>query len=176
MGSCFTLFEPGSRPGTPRPLVELPTTNDSPGVSGTIEAEYRVSGPRGNGSFLEPRWGRFAEIRRGGSNTMFLGGPTMAWPPSTWLGGHVRGEDAACRLAGSATPRPNCPENRECEFDRRDPAGSAFLRGEGRVTLVSKSIDRRTCRWSARRSEFDGRETARMSPPPRLAVMQGEPQ
>ncbi|NOX54544.1 MAG: DUF1559 domain-containing protein [Planctomycetes bacterium] len=148
----FTLFEPGPQPGTQRPLTELPTANYL-GVFGTIEADDSIPAPPGDGTFLESRCVRFAEIRRGLSNTLFVGERTMARVPSTWLGIDARGEDAACRLVGSAITRPNCPECDECEFDSRHPGGSAFLWGDGRVSLVSESIDSRVYRWLARRSE-----------------------
>ena len=75
----------------------------------------------------------------------------MARAPSTWLGVDVLGEDAECRLVGSAITRPNCEECDECEFDSRHPGGVNFLWADGRVGLVSDSVDTAVYRQSSQR-------------------------
>jgi prepilin-type processing-associated H-X9-DG protein len=61
--------------------------------------------------------------------------------PSTWYGVIFQGEDAACRLVGSAITSPNCEPCDECEFGSRHSGGSNFAWADGHVTLVSHDID-----------------------------------
>ena len=147
----FTLFAEEGPPGSPTALVDLPTTNYV-GVFGTFEADDEVPPPPGDCVFIGPRAVRFAEVRRGLSNTIFVGERTMARVPSTWLGIDFRGEDAACRLVGNAEIAPSCNPCDECEFDSRHPGGANFLWGDGHVSLVSESIDSVEYRRLARRS------------------------
>ena len=98
--------------------------------------------------------GLVAELQRGLSNTMLIGERTTSLLPSTWLGVDFRGEDAACRLVGTAYTSPNCRECDECEFSSRHAGGANFLWGDGRVQLVSETIDTAEYRRFARRFEF----------------------
>ncbi|WP_417730053.1 DUF1559 domain-containing protein [Rosistilla oblonga] len=122
----------------------FPTANYV-GVYGTHEADdYEEAAPTSgfaDGSIINEQDIRFRDLRRGLSNTMIVGERTMAAVPSTWLGIDLRGGDAPCRLVGSAMTQPNCETCDECEFSSRHPGGSNFLWGDGRVTLVSESID-----------------------------------
>jgi prepilin-type processing-associated H-X9-DG protein len=85
------------------------------------------------------------------SRTLVVGERTMARVPSTWLGVDLRGEDAACRLVGSAMTHPNCRECDECEFASRHAGGANFLWADGRVDLLSEAIDSAEYRRLARR-------------------------
>jgi prepilin-type N-terminal cleavage/methylation domain-containing protein/prepilin-type processing-associated H-X9-DG protein len=146
----FTLYEENELSGLSIPLVELPTANYM-GVFGTLEADDGIPAPPGDGTFLESRPVRFAEFERGLSNTFVIGERTMDRVPSTWLGIDARGEDAACRLVGNAWIAPNCRECDECEFSSRHFGGANFLWGDGRVELVSETIDFLEYRRMARR-------------------------
>jgi len=135
------------------PLLELPTANYV-GVFGTIEPDDSWPAPIGDGAFLDARPIRFAELQRGLSNTLLVGERTTALLPSTWLGVDFQGEDAACRLVGTAYTSPNCRECDECEFSSRHAGGANFLWGDGRVKLIGESIDGAEYRRLARRSEY----------------------
>lgn len=147
----FVLHEDDELTGTNGPLVSLPTANYV-AVFGISEADESVPAPSGEGAFEGPRPVRIEEFRRGLTQTFLIGERTMAKVPSTWLGVDVRGEDAACRLAGSAMTSPNCSLCDECEFDSRHSGGSNFLFGDGRVKLISQSIDSNEYRRLAKRS------------------------
>lgn len=138
---------------TPEPLVSLPTANyfGVYGVSEPDEAHEQTPPSVGEGAFLEDRPVRLREFERGVSQTLFVGERSMSRVPSTWLGVDGRGEDAACRLVGNAATSPNCEPCDECEFASRHPGGANFLWGDGRVRLVSSTIDARVYRQSARR-------------------------
>lgn len=140
-----------------RPIMTLPTANYQ-GVFGTVEAdeaeEARANGSLsfGDGPLVHDRKVRWTDLERGVSNTLLVGERTMAMVPSTWLGIDFRGEDAACRLVGSAMTRPNCAECDECEFSSRHPGGSAFAWADGRVTLINDEIDSLTYQQLAQRA------------------------
>lgn len=138
----FLLHEDEELSGSSEPLVSLPTVNYV-GVFGNSEPDEDdiIPAPRGEGAFEGDRPVRFEEFRRGLTQTFLIGERTMARVPSTWLGVDVRGEDAACRLVGNALTSPNCSLCDECEFASRHPGGSNFLFGDGRVKLISQSID-----------------------------------
>jgi prepilin-type processing-associated H-X9-DG protein len=84
---------------------------------------------------------RYADLERGQSHTLLVGERTTAMVPSTWLGVDFRGEDAACRLVGSAITTPSCETCDECEFGSRHSGGSNFAWADGHVTLVDDNID-----------------------------------
>ena len=94
---------------------------------------------------------RFADLRRGLSHTLLVGERTMAMIPSTWLGVDIQGEDATCRLVGSAITQPNCTDCDECEFASRHVGGVNFLWADGHVDLLSEDIDPAEYRQLARR-------------------------
>jgi prepilin-type processing-associated H-X9-DG protein len=60
--------------------------------------------------------------------------------PSTWLGVNFRGEDAACRLVGSAITSPNCMSCDECEFSSRHRGSANFVCADGHVDVVADDI------------------------------------
>ncbi len=127
-------------PAEPAALHQLPTANYV-GVFGTIEPDDHIPAPLGDGAFLENRMVRFCEFDRGLSNTIIVGERTMAQVPSTWFGVHLRGEDAAGRIVGSALEGINQPFADECDFSSRHPGGANFLWGDGRVSFVSENVD-----------------------------------
>ncbi|MFK7778985.1 MAG: DUF1559 domain-containing protein [Gimesia sp.] len=149
----FMLFEENESKSikAPHPILELPTTSYV-GVFGTIEADDEIPAPLGDGTFLESKTVRFVHLQRGLSNIIIVGERTMAKVPSTWLGVDISGEDAACRLVGSAMTAPNCKLCDECEFSSRHPGGSHFLWADGRVRILSESLDTNTYQQLARRT------------------------
>lgn len=149
----FMLHADDDFTGSNGPLMSLPTASYI-GVYGTAEPdENDVPGLLGEGAFEGVRPVCFAEFRKGLSQTFLVGERTMAKVPSTWLGVDVRGEDAGCRLLGNAATSPNCADCDECEFDSRHTGGANFLFGDGRVRLVSQSIDSHEYRRLSRRME-----------------------
>ena len=146
----FMLYQEVPADNAVTPLIELPTASYV-GVYGTIEADDGNPPPPGDGTFLQERPVSFAHLQRGLSNTIIVGERTMAMVPSTWLGVEIAGEDAACRLVGSAMTGPNCKLCDECEFSSRHPGAANFLWGDGSVRLVSESIDTGIYQLMARR-------------------------
>jgi prepilin-type processing-associated H-X9-DG protein len=61
--------------------------------------------------------------------------------PTTWLGVNFLGEDAACRLVGSAITAPSCDFCDECEFASRHTNGANFVWADGHVSLINRDID-----------------------------------
>lgn len=147
----FTLFDENEITGTMTPIIELPTANYV-GVFGTLEPDDDLPAPPGDGTFRESSPVRFADITSGLSNTIVVGERTMSTLPSTWLGIDVAGDDAPCQLVGSAINPPNSDHFDECEYSSRHPGGANYLWADGRVRMVSESIDVQTYRSMARRS------------------------
>jgi prepilin-type processing-associated H-X9-DG protein/prepilin-type N-terminal cleavage/methylation domain-containing protein len=123
------------------PLVRLPAANYV-GVYGTLEADETFPAPSGDGTIVSDRTVRFADLHRGPSHTIIIGERPTSMVPSTWYGVNFAGEDAACRLVGSAITSPNCEPCDECEFGSRHTGGSNFAWADGHVTLVASDIDR----------------------------------
>jgi prepilin-type processing-associated H-X9-DG protein/prepilin-type N-terminal cleavage/methylation domain-containing protein len=141
--------------GTSGPLFDLPTASYF-GVFGTYEPDGDDGAsiqPEGDGTFIESHSIRLADLQRGTGQTMIVGERTMARIPSTWLGVDRQGADAACRLVGNAMVAPNCDTCDECEFASRHSGGANFLWGDGRVSLVSGSIDSREYQRMSRRCD-----------------------
>jgi prepilin-type processing-associated H-X9-DG protein/prepilin-type N-terminal cleavage/methylation domain-containing protein len=138
-------------------LLRLPTASYV-GVYGTVEADESYSELRegtpeyADGAIVFDRVVKFADLTRGLSKTLLVGERTMSMVPSTWLGVDLRGEDAECRLAGSAMTHPNCETCDECEFSSRHAGGAYFLWADGHVELVAETIDPSAYRELARRS------------------------
>ena len=130
-----------STPAPNIPLVQLPAANYL-GVFGTLEADETYPAPAGDGSIVSNRLVRFTDLQRGPSHTMIVGERPASMAPSTWYGVNFKGEDAACRLVGSAITAPNCQPCDECEFGSRHSGGSNFAWADGHVTLVMNDIDR----------------------------------
>lgn len=151
----FMLASDSELSHSSRQLFELPTANYF-GVFGIAEPDEQdpLNPIVGEGTFIESRPVRMAELQRGASNTLLIGERTMARVPSTWLGVDRFGADSACRLVGNALTAPNCEACDECEFDSRHRGGANFLWGDGRVTLVPDSIDSQLYQRLSRRSEF----------------------
>lgn len=137
-----TQKESGGMPMT------LPTASYV-GVYGTTEADeqaphYAVQNEEvlpSDGTIVHDRRVRMADLERGTSETLLVGERTMAMVPSTWLGVDIAGEDAQCRLVGSAMTRPNCEECDECEFSSRHSGGANFLWADGHVELVEDDVE-----------------------------------
>jgi prepilin-type processing-associated H-X9-DG protein len=125
--------------GDAAPLLRLPAANYL-GVFGTVEADDSFPAPAGDGSIISGRRVRFTELERGQSHTLLVGERTAAMAPSTWLGVDFHGEDAACRLVGSAMTGPNCVPCDECEFSSRHCQGTNFVWADGHVELVVDDI------------------------------------
>lgn len=132
--------DPGAESEGSPPLTLLPAANYV-GVFGTLEADETFPAPAGDGPIVSDRLVRYADLERGQSHTLIIGERTTAMVPSTWLGVDFRGEDAACRLVGSAITTPSCETCDECEFGSRHSGGSNFAWADGHVTLVSDDID-----------------------------------
>lgn len=128
----------------PLVVMSLPTANYQ-GVFGTVEADEVYEEPArlviGDGPLVHDRRMTWANLERGLSCTLLVGERTMAMAPSTWLGVDFRGDDATCRLVGSAMTQPNCVECDECEFSSRHPGGASFAWADGRVTLIADDVD-----------------------------------
>jgi prepilin-type processing-associated H-X9-DG protein/prepilin-type N-terminal cleavage/methylation domain-containing protein len=130
-----------SMPSDSVSLVRLPSANYV-GVFGTLEADETFPAPAGDGPIVSNRTVRITDLRRGASHTIIVGERPAAMVPSTWFGVNFKGEDAACRLVGSAITSPNCEPCDECEFGSRHSGGSNFAWADGHVTLVHNDIDR----------------------------------
>jgi prepilin-type processing-associated H-X9-DG protein/prepilin-type N-terminal cleavage/methylation domain-containing protein len=135
---------------TPVSLAELPIANYA-GVFGTIEADETFPAPHGDGPIVSDRRVRFQDLLRGQSHTILVGERTTAMVPTTWYGVSFRGEDAACRLVGSAMTAPSCDFCDECEFASRHSGGANFLWADGHVSLVSHDIDEKEYQQLAKR-------------------------
>lgn len=139
-------------------LIRIPTANYQ-GVFGNSEGDeayepFAAANPAfGEGAVVHNRRVRWPDFERGLSDTLLVGERTMAMVPSTWLGVDLRGEDATCRLVGSAITRPNCTACDECEFSSRHAGGSLFAWADGHVSLLSEDIDSSAYQRLARLAE-----------------------
>lgn len=145
-----TIAATGTSQSTPPSLAELPIANYA-GVFGTIEADETFPAPHGDGPIVYDRRVRFQDLLRGQSHTILVGERTTAMVPTTWYGVSFRGEDAACRLVGSAMTAPSCDFCDECEFASRHSGGANFLWADGHVSLVSHDIDEKEYQQLAKR-------------------------
>jgi prepilin-type N-terminal cleavage/methylation domain-containing protein/prepilin-type processing-associated H-X9-DG protein len=138
----------------------LPTANYV-GVFGTSEADdYREFGDTlpqdsADGAVVHDRRVRLSDLHRGLSKTLLVGERTMATVPSTWFGVDLYGEDAPCRLVGSAITRPNCESCDECEFSSRHSGGSSFLWADGHVDFITDSVETKIYRTFAMRVAYE---------------------
>jgi prepilin-type processing-associated H-X9-DG protein/prepilin-type N-terminal cleavage/methylation domain-containing protein len=122
------------------PITQLPTANYA-GVFGTIEADETFPAPSGDGPIVQGHRVRLQDLQRGLSHTILVGERTAAMVPTTWLGVNFLGEDAACRLVGSAITAPSCDFCDECEFASRHTNGANFVWADGHVSLINRDID-----------------------------------
>ncbi len=144
----FQVTDSGSR----TPYLTLPSANYV-GVYGTSEPDEVHPTPPGDGTFINSRPVRFAELTRGLSNVYVVGERSVSMFSSSWIGFDHRDEDAECRVAGNAFDGPNCRRCDECEFGSRHSGISGFLFGDGHVRGVSNSIDVSVYRQMARRQQ-----------------------
>ena len=131
-------------------LARLPTANYM-GVFGTLEADETFPAPAGDGPIVADRAVRYADLERGQSHTLIVGERPTSMVPSTWFGVNFQGEDAACRLVGSAITTPNCDSCDECEFGSRHSRGTNFAWADGHVCLLPNDIDPLEYRLLAKR-------------------------
>ncbi|MCA9262014.1 MAG: DUF1559 domain-containing protein, partial [Planctomycetales bacterium] len=135
----------------------LPTANFL-GVFGTTEADEQglptgvAEREASDGPVVHDRRVRWSDLERGASVTLLVGERTMSKAPATWLGVDAEGEDAQCRLVGSAMTHPNCSECDECEFSSRHSGGVNFLWGDGHVALLEDDVDQSIYRQYSQRS------------------------
>jgi prepilin-type processing-associated H-X9-DG protein len=131
-------------------IIQLPTANYA-AVYGTVEADDGFPAPPGDGPIVHGRRVCIEDLQRGQVHTILVGERTMAMVPTTWFGVDFHGEDAACRLVGSAITAPSCDFCDECEFSSRHSRGSNFAWADGHVCLVSSDIDAEAYRTLAKR-------------------------
>ncbi len=137
----------------PRPvdiLVELPHANFI-GVYGTSDPD-ELGEIDGGGTFIARDAIRFRDLTNGLSQVAVVAERTARRLPSTWLGFHVHGEDAAGRVLGFAALGPNRVEADECEFDSRHPGCINMLFADGHVRSVADDIDATVYRQMAQRN------------------------
>lgn len=134
------------------PYLTLPSANYI-GVYGTSEPDEFHPTPPGDGTFINTRPVRFAEMTRGLSNTFIVGERSISMFAASWIGFDHRDEDAECRVVGSAIQGPNCQHCDECEFGSRHPGLSGFLFGDGHVRGISNSVTPALYQQMARRQQ-----------------------
>jgi type II secretory pathway pseudopilin PulG len=133
-----------------RILMQLPHSNYI-GVSGISDPDEPDS-PEGEGVLVQRRGIAFRDLTNGLSNVAVVAERTARKLPSTWLGFHENGEDAAGRVLGYNWLGPNHPASDECEFDSRHPGCIQMLFSDGHVRTVADEIDSDAYRSMAQRS------------------------
>lgn len=132
-------------------LVELPHANYL-GVYGTSDPD-ELGEVDGGGTFIVRDAIEFRDLTNGLSQVAIVSERTARRLPSTWLGFHVQGEDAAGRVLGFAALGPNRVEADECEFDSRHPGCINMLFADGHVRCVADDIDSSVYRHMAKRHD-----------------------
>jgi prepilin-type processing-associated H-X9-DG protein/prepilin-type N-terminal cleavage/methylation domain-containing protein len=132
-------------------LVELPHANYL-GVFGTSDPD-KIGEIDGGGTFIARDVIRFRDLTNGLSQVAVVAERTARRLPSTWLGFHVHGEDAAARVLGFASLGPNRAEADECEFDSRHPGCINMLFADGHVRSIAEDIDSSVYRHMAKRCD-----------------------
>jgi prepilin-type processing-associated H-X9-DG protein len=120
-------------------LVELPHANYL-GVFGTSDPD-KPGAVDGGGAFIGRGAIRFRDLSNGLSQVAVVSERTARKLPSTWLGFHPDGEDAAARVLGFAALGPNRVDADECEFDSRHPGCINMLFADGHVRTIADDID-----------------------------------
>ena len=132
-------------------LVELPHANYI-GVFGTSDPD-KTGEVDGGGTFIARDAIQFCDLTNGLSQVAVVAERTARRMPSTWLGFHIHGEDAAGRVLGFASLGPNRTEADECEFDSRHPGSINMLFADGHVRSVADGIDSTVYRHMAQRHD-----------------------
>ena len=132
-------------------LLELPHANYL-GIYGTSDPD-ELGEIDGGGSFIARDSIRFSDLTNGLSQVAVVAERTARRLPSTWLGFHVDGEDAAGRVLGFAALGPNRVDADECEFDSRHPGCIHMLFADGHVRSVADDVDSSVYRRMAKRNE-----------------------
>lgn len=108
-------------------------------------------GDRGEGTFVEDRGVRFAEVVRGLSQVVLIGERSTRKLPSSWFGFVVDGEDAAGRVAANLFRGPNRDDADECELDSRHTGHVNFVWADGHATSIADDVDGEVYRRLAQR-------------------------
>jgi prepilin-type processing-associated H-X9-DG protein len=132
-------------------LVELPHANYL-GVYGTTDPD-ELGEIDGGGTFIASSSIRFRDLTNGLSQVAIVAERTARRLPSTWVGFHLQGEDAAGRVLGFSGLGPNRGDADECEFDSRHPGGINMLFADGHVRWVADGIDSMIYRGMAHRQQ-----------------------
>mgnify|MGYP003390038080 CR=1 FL=1 len=144
---------------TGNPLLRLPTANYI-GSFGTDELDDCESVPVGqscssDGVFFHNQAVRLAQISDGTSSTFFVGErktkPADGWH-STWVGIVPAGEEHFPRILGSADHTPNSASGHFDDFSSHHATGGHFLLVDGRVRMVTTSIDEKLYKSLATRA------------------------
>lgn len=156
--NTFRLFEEtadnsegGVDPLSDEVLMELPKANYL-GISGCMDPD-EPSGFDGAGAFVHRKCYSFRDLSNGLSQVAVISERTAKKLPSTWLGFHVLGEDAAGRVLGFCSLGPNTTTSDECELDSRHAGCILVLFADGHVRSVSDSIDQSVYRKMAMRAD-----------------------
>lgn len=101
---------------------------------------------KGDGIFYHNGATRFADVRDGTSNTIFVGERrtdskhSPAWR-STWIGSVPEGEEAHARIIGVTDHPPNAPSGHLDDFSSSHGEVVHFLMGDGHVRGITQHID-----------------------------------
>lgn len=137
---------------SPIVLTQLPHANYM-GVFGTADPDELSNQKDGDGTFIAAQSIQFRDLTNGLSQVVVVSERTARRLPSTWLGFHQQGEDAAGRVLGFALAGPNLTNADECEFDSRHPGCINMLFADGHVRVISDSIESAVYQQLARRRD-----------------------
>ena len=104
---------------------------------------------RSDGAFYHNSALRFKDFKDGSSNSFHVGerraDPIKGWN-ATWIGAYPGGEETFGRIVGVADHTPNHKASHMEDFSSWHTGGVQMLFGDGKVKLISDSIDERTFR------------------------------